>query len=105
MTSNVIHESGITDSYDLASPTMKEKYSSSDEDGIDLELNSRDDSDGEFVSGGRFINTDDPFPIDPTAPVEESQLTIRALVVGCLLGAIIAASNVYLGLKVCEHMF
>jgi hypothetical protein len=105
MTSNVIHESGVTDPHDLSSSTMKEKYSSSDEDGIDLELNSHDDSDGESVSGGRFINTDDPFPIDPNAPVEENQLTIRALVVGCLLGAIIAASNVYLGLKVCEHMF
>lgn len=83
---------------------MKEKYSSSDEDAVDVELNSQDDSDGESVAGGRFINTDDPFPIDPNAPLEERQLTIRALVVGCLLGAVIAASNVYLGLKVCENM-
>jgi hypothetical protein len=104
MTSNGIHESGISNPHDFASPIMKEKYSSSDEDAVDVELNSQDDSDGESVAGGRFINTDDPFPIDPNAPLEERQLTIRALVVGCLLGAVIAASNVYLGLKVCENM-
>ncbi|KAJ8592368.1 OPT superfamily oligopeptide transporter [Rhizopogon salebrosus TDB-379] len=99
MTSNGIHESGISNPHDFASPITKEKYSSSDEDAVDVELNSQDDSDGESVAGGRFINTDDPFPIDPSAPLEERQLTIRALVVGCLLGAVIAASNVYLGLK------
>lgn len=47
----------------------------------------------------RTINTDDPFPIDPHSPVEERQFTLRAVLVGCSLGAIIAASNVYLGLK------
>lgn len=46
------------------------------------------------------INTNDPFPIDPDAPVEENQFTFRATIVGCALGAVIAASNVYLGLKV-----
>jgi len=30
----------------------------------------------------------DPFPVDPNAPEETHQLTIRALVVGGLLGAI-----------------
>lgn len=48
------------------------------------------------------INTDDPFPIDPDAPVEEYQFTFRAAIVGCGLGAVIAASNVYLGLKACH---
>jgi len=105
MTSHGIHESGISNPHDFASPTMKEKYSSSDEDVIDIELNSQDNNVGESVSSGRFINTDDPFPIDPNAPVEENQLTIRALLVGCLLGAIIAASNVYLGLKVCGYIY
>jgi len=76
MTSNGIHESGISNPHDLASPAMKEKYSSSEEDAaVDivsmLERNSQDDTSGEFVSGGRFINTDDPFPIDPDAPIEE----------------------------------
>lgn len=55
------------------------------------------------VSGGsegiephvRSINTDDPFPESPDAPVEEQQLTVRAVLVGCILGGIIAASNIY----------
>ncbi|KAK3987658.1 putative transporter [Cladorrhinum sp. PSN332] len=32
-------------------------------------------------------------------PHEENPLTIRAVVVGCLLGSLVAASNLYLGLK------
>jgi OPT family oligopeptide transporter len=47
----------------------------------------------------RSINTDDPFPVSPDAPVEDQQLTVRAVLVGCILGGIIAASNIYLGLK------
>ncbi|KAG0707878.1 OPT oligopeptide transporter protein-domain-containing protein [Suillus ampliporus] len=47
----------------------------------------------------QFINTDEPFPESPDAPVEEQQLTVRAVLVGCILGGIIAASNIYLGLK------
>lgn len=95
MTSNGIHESGISN--------VKEKYSSSaaGDDISTVERNSQDDTSdsGESISVGRFINTDDPFPLDPNAPLEERQLTIRALLVGCLLGAVISASNVYLGLK------
>ncbi|KAF8182073.1 oligopeptide transporter [Pholiota molesta] len=40
-----------------------------------------------------------PFPIDPDAPEETHQLTVRAIVVGCALGAVVGASNIYLGLK------
>ncbi|KAF9010107.1 oligopeptide transporter [Cyathus striatus] len=40
-----------------------------------------------------------PFPIDPEAPEETHQLTFRAVFVGCVLGAIVGASNIYLGLK------
>lgn len=90
----------ISNPGDPTSPEMKEKYSTSIST---VERNSQDDDSGELVSGGRFINTDDPFPIDPDSPVEERQLTIRALLVGCLLGAVISASNVYLGLKVYKH--
>ncbi|KAG1732694.1 OPT oligopeptide transporter protein-domain-containing protein [Suillus paluster] len=57
-----------------------------------------DESEGK-LEPVRFINTDDPFPESPDAPVEEQQLTIRAVLVGCMLGGIIAASNIYLGLK------
>ncbi|KAG8976950.1 hypothetical protein FRB90_008992, partial [Tulasnella sp. 427] len=47
----------------------------------------------------QHYNPGDPFPVDPLAPVEEHQLTVRALVVGSALGAIVGASNIYLGLK------
>lgn len=40
-----------------------------------------------------------PFPIDPNEPEETHQLTFRAVFVGCVLGAIVGASNIYLGLK------
>lgn len=40
-----------------------------------------------------------PFPEDPNAHPETQQLTVRALVVGCCLGAVVSASNIYLGLK------
>ncbi|KAI0676232.1 oligopeptide transporter [Trametes maxima] len=40
-----------------------------------------------------------PFPPDPDAIEETHQLTIRAVFVGCCLGAIVGASNIYLGLK------
>lgn len=42
---------------------------------------------------------EDPFPIAPGEEEEIQQFTVRAVLVGCLLGAVISASNVYLGLK------
>ncbi|KAG0706282.1 OPT oligopeptide transporter protein-domain-containing protein [Suillus ampliporus] len=47
----------------------------------------------------QFINTDDPLPESPNVLVEDQQLTVRAVVVSCILGGIIAASNIYIGLK------
>lgn len=40
-----------------------------------------------------------PFPVDPKAPVEpyDRILTFRAIAVGCILGGLVNASNVYLG--------
>ena len=46
-----------------------------------------------------LVNDGNPFPDDPNAPEETSQLTVRAIAVGSLLGLIVGASNVYLGLK------
>lgn len=40
-----------------------------------------------------------PFPPLKGMPDEEQQLSIRALVIGVLLGAVVSASNIYLGLK------
>ncbi|OCH86719.1 OPT oligopeptide transporter [Obba rivulosa] len=40
-----------------------------------------------------------PFPREPDEMEETHQLTLRALFVGCCLGAVVGASNIYLGLK------
>ena len=45
------------------------------------------------------ITPGDPFPEAPGIPYEDHQLTVRAIVVGCVLGAVVGASNIYLGLK------
>jgi len=47
----------------------------------------------------RLINDGNPFPPDPNAPEETSYLSVRAVLVGSLLGLIVGASNIYLGLK------
>lgn len=44
--------------------------------------------------------TVDPFvPFDDLPPERERVLTVRAMIVGCICGALVNASNVYLGLK------
>ncbi|RPD63758.1 OPT oligopeptide transporter [Lentinus tigrinus ALCF2SS1-6] len=59
---------------------------------------------GETVSGVDEYESDmpdisRPFPPDPDEMVETHQLTLRAILVGCALGAVVGASNIYLGLK------
>ncbi|PWZ02295.1 OPT superfamily oligopeptide transporter [Testicularia cyperi] len=62
---------------------------------------------GYYDSEKKAVTSDEDFvPEDPHKqfderffPEEQWQLTIRSLVVGTLLGCVIAASNVYLGLK------
>ena len=51
------------------------------------------------AEGVRLVNDGNPFPPDPNAPEETDQLTVRAVLVGSLLGLIVGASNIYLGLK------
>ncbi|KAK0270579.1 hypothetical protein LTR35_014115 [Friedmanniomyces endolithicus] len=46
-----------------------------------------------------ILSHEEQFPIDPDAEEETQQLTFRAVFVGCCLGGVIAASNIYLGLK------
>ncbi|CAE6526473.1 unnamed protein product, partial [Rhizoctonia solani] len=46
-----------------------------------------------------IVNDGTPFPVDPNLPEESAQLTWRAVIVGSLLGLIVGASNIYLGLK------
>ena len=38
-----------------------------------------------------------PLIMDSSIPPEENPLTIRAVVVGCILGSLVCASNLYLG--------
>jgi hypothetical protein len=49
---------------------------------------------GESVNGGtQMLFHEDPLPIDTDAPVETQQFTIRAVLVGCILGDVISASK------------
>ncbi|KAG4305629.1 hypothetical protein PORY_001185 [Pneumocystis oryctolagi] len=54
---------------------------------------------GDIFSQTYDIRQGDPFPQDPNAPQETHQFTIRAMLVGSLLGMVVTASNIYLGLK------
>lgn len=39
-----------------------------------------------------------PFPLLEGVPLEENPLTVRAVVIGIVLGSLVNASNVYLGM-------
>lgn len=98
-------EGGPHGAYYLPSPALKQEGSPSEKENdktstrVDIVSIEQQDT---GTLAPQAINTDDPFPIDPDAPVEEYQFTLRAAIVGCGLGAVIAASNVYLGLKACH---
>lgn len=38
-----------------------------------------------------------PLKMDPNIPPEDDIVTIRAVVIGCILGSLVCASNLYLG--------
>ncbi|KDQ62137.1 hypothetical protein JAAARDRAFT_121385 [Jaapia argillacea MUCL 33604] len=65
---------------------------------VDTSTNSVDDTHEEDDSQ-RVFGTSDPFPEDPNAEPELQQFTFRAVFVGSILGGVISASNIYLGLK------
>lgn len=46
-----------------------------------------------------FLDNTVPFPPMKGQPDEDRQFTFRAVIVGTLLGAVVSASNIYLGLK------
>ncbi|KAK4129842.1 OPT superfamily oligopeptide transporter [Parathielavia appendiculata] len=56
---------------------------------------------GSEVGSGEEVEEDlyRPLLMDPSIPHEDNPLTIRAVVVGCILGSLVCASNLYLGLK------
>lgn len=59
------------------------------------DVNSHDEHEEEDI----ILDNKFPFPPLHGVPTEEQQITFRALFVGCMLGAVVSASNLYLGLK------
>lgn len=45
------------------------------------------------------VKSGEPIPVIAGLPEETQQFTFRAVAVGCLLGSVVQASNIYLGLK------
>ncbi|CAE6405439.1 unnamed protein product [Rhizoctonia solani] len=94
--------SGIAPEGSRSTPTTPrdEKLPSFDEkkdNEKSLDVHDSDHGHGSF--GDEKLDPHEPFPIDPEHEDEEYQLTLRALVVGWVLGAVVGASNIYLGLK------
>ena len=73
---------------------MKE-YISSDDGGDKHDAEHEEEHEEDHV----ILDNKFPFPPLHGVPTEEQQITFRALFVGCMLGAIVSASNLYLGLK------
>ncbi|EIN03515.1 OPT oligopeptide transporter [Punctularia strigosozonata HHB-11173 SS5] len=84
-----------------AVPSLDADDSSVEKKDVDIAEVSVEDNSEEDPSIGNEppLSVFEPFPVDPTAPVEEQQFTVRAVLTGCCLGGLIAASNMYLGLK------
>ena len=80
---------------------INEKHSESSQDASSNHKG--DELDSDDTDGIRLVNDGNPFPPDPNAPEETAQLTVRAVLVGSMLGLIVGASNIYLGLKTGMH--
>ena len=84
-----------------AAPNTEKGFLSSTGDG---DLNNEKDGviisiKGENDSALEVADPFAPFPEDPGVPEEDHILTIRAVVLGCICGAAVNASNVYLGIS------
>ncbi|KAF5310734.1 hypothetical protein D9619_007896 [Psilocybe cf. subviscida] len=75
-------------------PKTENEYGS-DKNGSSLEENHLEPPEESFDDH----DVTKPFPIDQYEIEETHQLSFRAIAVGCLLGAVVGASNIYLGLK------
>ena len=84
------HDSGASDYTEKDSITKQE---------IETTEVSVEDGKTDEYEEQKVLSVTEPFPVDPDAPVEEQQFTVRAVLTGCCLGGLIAASNMYLGLK------
>lgn len=95
------HEPHYREEHGAGSPTDEKKSSISDKGDIN-NVPALYDSEKHSVKSGEYVPEDlhSGLPFDESYfPEEQTQFTIRALLVGTGLGLIVAASNVYLGLK------
>lgn len=76
------HDAGLASSRDASIAAEKGDYYSITEDA------QRTNSEAPVQ-----LSHEEQFPIDPDAPEHEPQLTVRAILVGCILGGVIAASK------------
>ncbi|KAG8925932.1 hypothetical protein FRC02_009309 [Tulasnella sp. 418] len=77
-------------------PYVDEKEEKLERVSLDKEFHSEEQIPPEVL---KLVNDGRPFPPDPYAIEEFNALTFRAIIVGSMLGLIVGASNVYLGLK------
>lgn len=57
------------------------------------------DDESSRIDEEEILDITKPFPDLPGQPEEPAQFTLRAVMVGTLLGAVVSASNMYLCLK------
>lgn len=84
-----VHPHFGLDSSKAATEDLDEKKLDGDHHQTTLDIASVDEH---YVPG-------DPLPMDANLPEETNQFTVRAVFVGCAIGAVVQASNLYLGLK------
>lgn len=82
-------ESAVTPGYETEKPTYEDEKKGQQYTQTTLDIQTVDDH---YIPG-------DPLPLDASLPEEDSQLTLRAVIVGVGLGALVSGSNTYLGLK------
>lgn len=85
---------------DVELPNLTKKSSTTKEpSACSIHSNNRRDSSVEAPASDEWVQVDlfTPFPAHPDLPVENYPLTLRAVLVGWVLGAVVNASNVYVG--------
>ncbi|KAH7327129.1 OPT oligopeptide transporter protein-domain-containing protein [Rhexocercosporidium sp. MPI-PUGE-AT-0058] len=82
--------------YATSQPDSQERDVDKKTYSVDISDNDRDreEEDMHAVLDNKF-----PFPKLHGIPEEDHQITVRAILIGCCLGAVVSASNIYLGLK------
>jgi hypothetical protein len=96
---HVMSESAFADEPARVEPDLDTKYDSAEKEDIGIDI-SRDGSEGAGeLTEDSITDLYVPLPMDLGLPEEGEILTVRAVFVGVILGALVNASNLYLGLK------